>query len=110
MNDKGRSVASNYYEGTLQLRNVTKNIIKEARRLVERYPPAFIAKDVKVRNGRDLFLSSQRTMRAIARELQSKYGGEVKLSRKLHTVNRQTRKPWSSPLGTMDSLPGNRFR
>ncbi|MBW2996395.1 hypothetical protein KY332_03785 [Candidatus Woesearchaeota archaeon] len=91
-NDEGKVVASNYYEGNLQLRNVTKKIVKEARALVEMNKPAFIAKEVKFKNGKDLYLSSQKTMQVIAKTLQKKYGGEVKISRKLFGVRRQTSK------------------
>ena len=92
LNDEGKTVASNYYEGNLQLRNVTKKIIKEARALIEMNKPAFIVKEVKFKNGKDLYLSSQKTMQLVARTLQKKYGGEVKLSRKLFGVKRQTSK------------------
>jgi nonsense-mediated mRNA decay protein 3 len=91
-NDKGKPVASNYYEGVLQLRNPTKEFVKKAKKLIEENKLIFIAKQVKVVNGTDLYLSSQKQMQVIARELHSKFGGEMKISSKLHTVNRQTSK------------------
>ena len=91
-NDKGQPVASNYYEGTLQLRNPTKELIRAAKSLIESNRLIFIAKEAKVVNGVDFFLSSQKQMQIIAKRLQMRFGGEMKISRKLFTVKRLTSK------------------
>ncbi len=90
--NKGVPVADNYFEGTLQLRNPTKELVKAAKRMIEENKLVFIAKEVKVTTGIDLYLSSQRQMQVIAKKLQKKFGGEYRISRKLFTVKRQTSK------------------
>ena len=91
-NDKGKPVAQNYYEGVLQLRDVTKEVIKKTKEMIEYNDRVFIAKETKVKNGVDLFLSSQKLMQMIAKDLQRIFGGEVNITRKLYSVNRQTSK------------------
>ncbi|MEE9525409.1 MAG: NMD3-related protein [Candidatus Woesearchaeota archaeon] len=91
-NDKGKPVANNYYEGILQIRNPTKAILKVARKMIENKKRMFIAKQIKVRNGYDFYLSSQKIMRHIGNDLQTRFGGQTKISKKLHTVNKQSGK------------------
>jgi len=92
MNDKGEKVADNYFEGTLQLRNPTKEVKKFVRKLVEKTPRVFVAKEEKVVNGFDIYLSSNKFLVNLGKKLQNKFGGEVKVSRKLHTRKRLTSK------------------
>jgi len=91
-NDKGYDVAQNYFEGTLQLRNPTKEVIQYTKNMIKEDGRAFIAKELKVKNGIDLYLSSQKFMQVIGKELQRKFGGEYNISRKLFTLKRQTSK------------------
>ena len=91
-NDKGKAVADNYYEGTLQLRNPTKEVIQFAKNFIERNDKIFIAKESKVKGGVDLILSSQKIMQKIGKRLQKSFGGELKISRRLFSMNRLTSK------------------
>ena len=92
MNDKGEAVANNYFEGILQLRNPTKEVRKFVKELIERTLRVFVAKEEKVTNGFDLYLSSNRFLVNSGRKLQNKFGGEIKISSKLHTRKRLTSK------------------
>jgi len=81
-----------YYEGILQLRNPTKEVISAVRNLLEENRNVFIAKEVKLSNGLDLYLSSQKYLQFIGKNLQNRFGGELKISRKLFAIKRITSK------------------
>ncbi|MBW2993463.1 hypothetical protein KY317_02725 [Candidatus Woesearchaeota archaeon] len=80
-----------YYEGILQLRNPTKEIIRFAKNQIEK-SKIFVANEIKLKNGIDMYLSSQRFLRALGTKLKKRFGGQLKTSRKLHTVSRKTGK------------------
>ena len=81
-----------YYEGILQLRNPNKEIIDFVKSQLSKNPKIFIAKEVKVKNGIDTYVSSQKFLRSLAKKLDDTFEGEIKTSRKLHTINKQTGK------------------
>ena len=80
-----------YFEGILQLRNPTKEIIGFAKNQIEK-SKIFVANEIKLKNGIDMYLSSQRFLRALGTKLKKRFGGQLKTSRKLHTVSRKTGK------------------
>ena len=80
---------SSYFEGTLQLRNVNDEVINFAVREIENNN-VNIAKTKQFENGIDLYVSKQRFLRTLARMLQKKFGGQIIVSRKLHTKSRLT--------------------
>ena len=53
---------------------------------------AFISKEIHKKFGVDLYLSSKKTAVNISRKLKKRYKGEIKLSRKLYSVDRMTSK------------------
>ena len=81
-----------YYEGILQLRNPSKEVIKKLKELAKAKKDVYIAKEEKVRGGVDFYLSSWRYLIELGNKLRKKYGGEVKTSRKIWGVNKQTSK------------------
>ena len=85
-------MANQYFEGTLQLRNVDKKVVQWVKKQIEKRKDIWIAKQGKVKGGWDLYISSWRYLLALGKELQKKYGGELKKSRKLYSVNKQTSK------------------
>ena len=84
--------SKDYYEGILQLRNPTKEVIKAAKNMIARDKSVFMAKQEKVVNGIDLYISSQKFLQKLGKKLQKQFGGELKISRKLFTVKRITSK------------------
>lgn len=80
---------SNYFEGTLQLRNVTDDIVNFAVDEMNK-DGIGIAKAKKLENGFDIYISKQRFLRTLAGRLQKKFGGQIIVSRKLHTKSRLT--------------------
>ena len=81
-----------YFEGILQLRNTNDEIIKYVVNQVEKRDDVHISNIKKVKNGFDIYISSQRFMRSLGNKLQNQFHGELKISKKLHTRNRLTGK------------------
>ena len=80
---------SSYFEGTLQLRDVNDEVIDFAISEIEN-SGVNIAKAKKLENGIDLYVSRQRFLRTLAGRLQKRFGGQIIVSRKLHTKSRLT--------------------
>jgi len=81
----------NYFEGILQLRNVDEEVVDFAVDETKKND-VIIAKIKKVTNGFDIYVSRQRFLRSIGNKLQQRFGGQIKVSTKLHTRHRQTGK------------------
>jgi NMD protein affecting ribosome stability and mRNA decay len=81
-----------YFEGTLQLRNPTQEIIDFVADLVEKKEGAWIAKTKKSKNGIDLYLSSNKFLKEIGKRLKENFPGELVHSSSLFTKNRLTSK------------------
>lgn len=81
-----------YFEGVLQLRDVDDNVESFVQYTVDKRDDVNIAKVEKVKNGFDVYLSSRKFIVQMGKLLQQRFGGSVKLSKKLHTRNRQTGK------------------
>lgn len=81
-----------YYEGILQLRNPNKEVLAFVRRQISKKPNVFIAKEVKQKNGIDLYLSSQHFMQSLGKKLKKSFVGELKISKKLYTRHHLTSK------------------
>ncbi len=83
---------SRYYEGILQLRNPTPELIAWVRKTVKAEGKSLICEEKKVTNGIDMKFSSQRYLRALGKRLKERFTGELKLSRTLHTISKVTGK------------------
>jgi NMD protein affecting ribosome stability and mRNA decay len=79
-----------YYEGILQLRNPSKEVIERIKGLIQKRKDVYIAKEEKVKGGIDFYISDWKYLIDIGNKLQKRFGGEIKTSRKLWGVNRQT--------------------
>jgi len=80
----------NYFEGILQLRNTPDEVIDFVIKQVEKKENSDIANIKKVINGVDIYLSSQKYLRSLGNKLQNSFGGQLIVSRKIHTRNRIT--------------------
>jgi len=83
---------SKYFEGILQLRNPSPELIKYVAKTIDMDNQAWIAQEQKVRGGVDLYLSSQKYLRSLGKKLKERFPGCLKSSRKLFTVQRSTGK------------------
>jgi len=87
-----KDVNPQYYEGILQLRNPNRRILEFVKNQIDKKEGVFISKIAKVRNGYDFYISSRRYLKNLGYKLKKQFGGELKLSSKLYSRDRQTSK------------------
>ena len=86
---------SGYFQGVLQLRNPTEELVRFVREDVSKQPKGrqvYIGREVRLENGYDFYLTSNRYMRTLGRKLQKRFGGQLVESPKVFTRDRQTSK------------------
>ena len=79
----------NYYQGILQLRNVNDEIMSFVRNQLKKKGDVMITRTVKYPDGLDMYITSQKFIRVLGKKLKESFGGELKVSAKLHTRNKQ---------------------
>lgn len=79
-----------YYEGVLQLRNVNDDVVDFAVKEIEKDPSTKISEVKEAGNGFDIYITRQKFLRSLGNKLQKQFGGQVLVSRRIHTRNRQT--------------------
>lgn len=86
--------SSQYFEGILQIRNQNKQVTDyiESKLKSKKKRGVFATKIEKIKSGIDFYLTDTKFIRTFAAELQNKFGGELKISAKLHTRDKQTSK------------------
>ena len=84
----------NYYEGVLQLRNPTEEIINFVKAQIDREKSEsiFVAKAVDVDKGVDLYLSNNGFLIRLGKRLKKHFRGELLITTRLFTMDRQTSK------------------
>lgn len=78
-----------YFQGILQLRDINDEIIRFVLNQIKRRSDAVITKTIKFSNGVDLYITSQKFIRILGKKLKESFGGELKISSRLHTKSRQ---------------------
>lgn len=81
-----------YFEGVLQLRNPTDELIRFVFNLVDSRKNVAITKEVKHKDGVDYYFTSQKYLQIVGKRLKSSFPGEYKLSSSLHTRDSQHNK------------------
>jgi len=81
---------TDYFEGILQMRNIGDEVVEFAIKEIDKTGDVYVAKLKKVANGVDLYISRQKFLRSLGNKLQSQFGGQLLVSRKLHTRSRMT--------------------
>ena len=79
----------NYYQGILQLRDINNEIATFVHNQIQKRNDVAVTKTVKFSNGIDMYITSQKFIRMLGKKLRERFGGELKVSSKLHTRNRQ---------------------
>ncbi len=74
-----------YFEGILQIRNETKELLTWVRNRVKKDQKAVITKEKKVKGGVDMYFSDQHYLRAIAKKINQTFTGILKVTATLHT-------------------------
>ena len=81
-----------YFEGTLQLRNPSQEIIDFVANEIEKEENVWIAKTVKQKKGIDLYISSNRFLKQIGKKIKERFTGELIQTSTLFTKNKLTSK------------------
>ena len=84
--------ASNYYEAILQLRPYDQKVIDYIENQLIKNPKLFISKVEELRSGIDLYFTDQKLTLSLARKLKHVFKGQIKISKKLHTLERTNSK------------------
>lgn len=92
INQKIKLSRPNYYQGILQLRDINDEILSFVYNQIKKRHDVAITKTVKFPNGIDLYITSQKFIRILGKKLKDSFGGELKVSSKLHTQNKQGKK------------------
>ncbi len=79
----------NYYQGILQLRDVDNEVVAFVYAQIQKRGEVAVTRTVKYSNGIDLYLTSQKFIRVLGKKLREIFGGELKISSKLHTRSRE---------------------
>lgn len=81
-----------YFEAKLQLRPADPKILKYVLDEISKRKNVYIAKEVKLKTGIDLYITSYRFTVSIARNMKKKFGGEITISKQLFTQHHLTSK------------------
>ena len=91
ISQKPKFARPNYYQGILQLRDVSDEVMDFVYSQIQKRPDVAVTRTAKLDNGKDLYMTSQKFIRILGKKLRESFGGELKVSSKLHTRNRQGR-------------------
>ncbi|GAF87336.1 unnamed protein product [marine sediment metagenome] len=83
-------MAGNYYTGILQLRNPNDDAVRLIRDLAEKRKDFLITKEAKVPGGIDFYVTDNSFLVALGKKVKVKFGGDMKISKKLFSKDRQT--------------------
>lgn len=81
-----------YFEGILQLRNPSNEVLDFVNSQIQKRSDVFISKSERLKNGIDLYLSSKKYILQIGKKLRMRFGGEVKVSTEHYSTDRITSK------------------
>jgi len=77
-----------YFEGILQLRNPSEELMDYVYTAIKKDQQARIAQDINVKGGIDLYLTSQRYTLSLGKSIKERFPGILRTSRKLFTFRR----------------------
>jgi NMD protein affecting ribosome stability and mRNA decay len=77
-----------YFQGILQLRNCSEEALDFVMEMIES-ENVRISKEVRRKDGYDLFLSSNKFLKKIGKQLKARFPGILKQTAKLHTEDKQ---------------------
>ena len=78
-----------YYQGILQLRDVNDEILSFVHNQIKKRSDTAVTKTIKFSNGMDLYMTSNKFITILGKKLKDSFGGELKVSSRLHTKSKQ---------------------
>jgi NMD protein affecting ribosome stability and mRNA decay len=79
-----------YFEGMLQVRYGNQDLLAWIHNRIKADGRATVAKEKKVTNGVDVYISDQHYLQNLGRQLKQKFAGILKVSKRLHTMDKMT--------------------
>lgn len=89
---KCSSRGGKYFEGVLQIRHATEEILNYIRRDISKTKGVQISKEEEEKDGIDFYLTSQKYMVRLGEKLHKEFGGELKINSRIFTRDNQTSK------------------
>ena len=88
-----RPLRSDYFEAIVQLRPFNDEVFRFIQNQIKKRNDVEITRVEKLKTGIDIYITSQRYARSLGKKLKDTFNkGELKISYKLHTRDRQTSK------------------
>ena len=81
-----------YFEGVLQLRSPSREVLGFVRNAIQTHGKVRIAKEKKAGDGIDIYLSDQRFLQQVGKQLASRFCGRLKVTARLFTKDKMTSK------------------
>ena len=83
---------SSYFEAILQIRPADQKVLDYVYARIYERKNVFVSKEVQTKTGIDIYLSDQKFARMLGPKLKKVFGGTVKSTRSLFSVDRQRSK------------------
>lgn len=92
--NKCRKLIGKYFEGTLQLRDVDDTVLDYVAKDIESRTDegVFVKEMIEYKNGLDITLTSRKYLMGLGKKLKKRFGGTVKRTSRLFSINKQTSK------------------
>lgn len=84
-----KTAQPSYYEGTLQVRNENEQVYESIREYLKKHRRVHCTKKTSVKNGTDYYLSDNRAVGHLARQLHKEYGGILKVNAQHFSEDKQ---------------------
>lgn len=90
--EKKKHYRPEYFEAIIQLRPPTEEIFKFILNQIKKRSDVFISKIEEFKFGVNIYISSQKFARSLAKKLKDNFKGEMKMTASLHSRDRQSSK------------------
>ncbi len=87
---------SKYYEAILQIRPRSEKIINFVKNSIRERKDVFITQEEELKEGTNLYITSQKYVRSLISKLKHKFNGETKISKKLFSQRKDGKKLYRS--------------
>jgi len=77
-----------YFEAKIQLRPFDREVYEFIQKKIKERKNVFIAKEVHLKEGMDIYITDQKFTRSLGQKLKKVFGGELKITRTIHTRDR----------------------
>ncbi len=90
--EKKKHYRPEYFEAIIQLRPPTDEVFDFIMKQLKKREEVFISKIEEFKFGIDIYISSQKFARSLAKKIKDNFKGEMKISASIHSRDRQSSK------------------